>query len=158
MNPPIVVSMNSDYYGTYWMECIGIIDYLALIKSMSAGDFIRWSERYHPAMYFSGFMQETLHEHKDSCGKSLHAGRELLFVPSASANEQWDFNASAYSRAVGGRKRVFPAAESRARILKWQSSISGNALTPQWLVQCQSVDELRAIDKERSGQCEHCWS
>lgn len=157
MRQPITISFESDYYGTYWLECVGVIDYLALIKSMPADDYLRWNERFHPTRYFLGFSSHTLHQHTDRQGKDLHASREVLFVPTARANEAWDFSASAYSKAVSGRKRSFPAAESEKRIQKWQSSIAGNVLTPSWLAQCVSIEDVMAMDAEQSRACPHCW-
>lgn len=159
MQQPIVYTCHNDgTYGTFWMECVGIVDYLHLIKGLEKDDWQKWHERYHPLKYFrnSGILSLTLHDHVNKDGQDLLAGREAIFVPTAKVNKDWDFHGCQYGKAVGGRKRPMPLIASEKMIQKWQDSLPNRILTPPWMEQCSTIDELQTIDKQVNQPCAHC--
>jgi hypothetical protein len=159
MLPPIIHTEHNDStYGTFWMECVGIVDYPHLMKSLEKDDFKNWYERYHPVKYFrnSGMLSLTLHDHVNKDGKSLYASREAIFVPTVRINKNWDFHGCQYGKAVGGHKRPMPLVIPVKTIKKWQDSLPNRVLTPLWMEQCSTIDQLQIIDEQANQPCAHC--
>lgn len=157
MTTPIIIDVKSDNYGTYWMECIGIVDYPAIICSRSLDQLELWFEKFHPHRYFHSVLQKTLHEHHDSQGVLRPGLRIALFVPTHRVNEAWDFNASPYGQRMGGKKRKLPVGHTDKEVIKWQQSLPEGMLTPQWLAGCLTMEDLLAADRVNHPEpCPHC--
>lgn len=153
MQETVIIENKSDTYGTYWMECVGIVDFLDLIKINRTC----WLDNFHPIRHFHSLMMHALHEHRDSEGKSMHAGRVAVFVASERCNLAWDYRASKYGQQVGGRKRKLPIAHSEKVITKWQNSLPQGMLVPEWLTKCRTLDDLTQADKiANPSPCKLC--
>lgn len=160
MNTPIIeVVENDPLYGTFWMECIGIVDYQAILKAENSHDWNSWYEKYYPRKYFSNCILEiNLHDHIDKNGEDTYAGRIAVFVPTASANKEWSFKNCEYGKLVGGRKRPMPLIQSDKKIIKWQKGefLKNSCLVPEWLSKCSTAEELIALDKLYNFPCVNC--
>lgn len=157
MSNPIIDTIKSDpNYGTFWTECVGVLDYLDIIRNTQADAWLSWTEKYHPLRYFSGVVMFELHEHFDRNGKNTHAGRVAIFVPTARVNSKWDFKSSLYGRNVGGRKRPMPLITAEKKIIKWQESLPRQLIVPEWLEHCSNLDDLIGMDKRHNMPCQNC--
>lgn len=153
MQETAIIETKSDTYGTYWMECVGIVDFLDLIRAKHGP----WLDKFHPMPYFRSLMMHPLHNHLDHQGKDMHAGRVAIFVASERCNANWDYRASKFGQQVGGRKRKLPIAHSEKVITKWQNSLPEGLLFPDWLRKCRTLEDLREADKiENPLPCKLC--
>lgn len=147
-----IIEINSDTYGLYWMECVGVVDFLDLIRIKQV-----WLSKFHPTYHFQSLLMHTLHDHRDAQGKDMHAGRVAIFVASERCNLAWDYRASKYGQQVGGRKRKLPIAYSEKIIAKWQNSLPQGMLVPEWLTKCRTLDDVIQADKiANPSPCKLC--
>jgi hypothetical protein len=162
-NDPIVLTIENDpQYGTFWMECIGIVDHYALLMLMDFDEYQSWTHTYHPFTYFtkrrgSALEQHQLHDHVDHRANSIFRGRYAIFTCTERVNTNWDFRGCKYGKEVGGRKRKMPLIGQEKHITKWQQSLSDGLLTPTWMEGCKTFSDLKtAHDRAHAGICEHC--
>lgn len=162
VHTPIILAINDEpTYGTFWMECIGIVDYLAMIKTEDTEDFNGWFDKFHPRKYFSNCTVELdLHNHLDSSGKDQQRGRMAIFAPTIASNTKWDFHGCEYGQTVGGRKRPMPLIQSEKKILRWQQGmfLKNTVLVPEWLLKCSTIDDLIEMDRSINLPCQYCPS
>jgi hypothetical protein len=139
------------------MECVGVVDFLDIIRTQSIDAYMSWSERFHPLKYFLGVVLQDLHCHVDKNGSNAHAGRVAVFAGTARVNANWDFKGSKYGQSIGGRKRAMPLNHSEKVIEKWQNSLPNRILVPQWLEGCTTMEDVVRADKLNAiDPCPHC--
>lgn len=151
------VEKDDPTYGTFKMQCVGIVDYLGLLKTLPTSTKLAWFDGYHPLTYFrlAAINQFDLHSH---VGYEEGCERVAVFVPTNNGNKDWDFHGCKYGRDVGGSKRPFPIGASEAKIAKWQNSLPDRILVPEWLDECKSFEDLVLRDQMANTPCQFCRS
>lgn len=157
MSRPLFTIENDPQYGTFWMECIGVVDYMQLLMELDAETLHKWRYKFHPVKYLRTHNCETLHEHLNKSGQPNRAGRYAYFVPTAAVNKDWDFRGCEYGKQVGGRKRAMPLIMSEKKIEKWQASLPDRMLVPDWLEGCKTMADVLEADKHNNPlPCSNC--
>lgn len=161
MSQPFALTIHNDpQYGTYLMECVGILDHLELSKCHDKREAMLWLDRYHPHTYFKNGLEEiVLHEHhREKKGENFYGGLErvAIFVPTQRVNKDWDYHGSKYGKTLGGAKRRFPLGMSDKAVAEWQFSVPGLVLAPAWLAECTTLADLIAADEKHNAPCKRC--
>lgn len=129
------------YYGDVFYQCIGVVDYLHLIKTLSYEKYREWSDVYHPVTLFrSGHMQKFIKDEEPfRDGQIGHPGIAALFVPTKKVNLNWD--AKAFSAKVNHKYRELPILADEKSITKWQLSL--DSLIPDGFADIETFEELK---------------
>jgi hypothetical protein len=168
--PAILEIKDDPTYGTFWMECIGILDYLELVHlgdTYPDIDSTKLFHKIHPLKFFrtAAINQETLHEHVKYIpgreGNYYHGcERVAIFVATERVNKNWDYHASKYAddmKRLGHKgKRKFPGVAPLKKIEAWQNSIPDHWLVPEWLEQCATLEDIIAMDQKMNSPCKRC--
>lgn len=145
---PVIIEEESNQYGMVKWECIGIIDFLNLVRQLTVDEYMNWSEKHHPFRAFSASCMHTLIDYCDDERESMHAERVALLVPTERSNQDWNSLSTPYGKAVGGnRKRKLPCRATDKAVTKWQNSLPNGILAPEWIKGCSTLNELLAADQ-----------
>lgn len=147
----IIHEVESDAYGRYRMLCAGIVDYTMIAQKLGADGLEQWYWKYNHTKFFNGFMFYKLHNHILDNGKVSGGSRIALFVATKSINVDWDY------KVIGKRKSHLPIAHDDQKVVKWRNSLPDGILTPAWLNNCHSLDDIKAADKiANPDPCPYC--
>ena len=147
----IIHEVQSDTYGRYSMVCAGVVDYTMLAQTLGADGLEKWYSKYNHTNLFRAFMLYSLHDHVLDNGEKSRGSRIALFVATKSVNADWDYT------IMGKRKRQLPIAYNDEQVNKWRNSLPNGILTPAWLNDCHSLEDIKAADKiANPDPCPYC--
>lgn len=140
----IIETVESEQYGSYRQECIGVLDFPLMAKTMDLDDICNWMETFHPRS-FRGFSAWGLRHLVDGPQKN-HVAQGFnvyaVMVPSHRVNLDWSSAGTNYQRQSGQYKpKRLPVSATDADIQKWQSSL--DILVPDWIYQVSTIGELQ---------------
>lgn len=140
----IIEKTESDQYGTYYLECVGILDFPLMAEIMDADEMYAWMEKYHPRGY-RGFSAWGLRLIKNGPKEDfIERGFNVyaVMVPTRRVNENWSPEGTRCQRQSGSKKyRYLPVAATCRDVEKWQSSLS--ILVPKWFHEANNFDDLQ---------------
>ena len=135
--------IEEDYYKNYGilrLECIGILDYFEIIclnDQYPDFDCYKWSGKYHPRSYFAAISHNQMEIHGIHTRKDREVNirkshpRVAVFVPTDRLNPV---------------RKNRPATATIKSIEKWQNSVPGSVLYPEWLNSCETLEDIIAKD------------
>lgn len=140
----IVERVESDQYGVYYQECVGVMDFPLMAKTMDLDDIQAWMEKYHPKSY-RGFSSWGLRLIKNGPQKDFVAqgfNVYAVMVATRRANQDWSSEGTNYQRQSGDYKpKHLPVAATDKDIEKWQASM--DTLVPEWFESITTLDALK---------------
>jgi len=140
----IIETVESEQYGSYHQECIGVIDFPLMAETMEIDDICHWMETFHPKSY-RGFSAWGLRHLVDGPRKDfVRNGFNIyaLMVPSERVNQDWSSEGTNYQRQSGRYKpKGLPVAATDKKIEAWQSSLG--FLVPEWIYEASTIDHLK---------------
>lgn len=140
----IIESVESEQYGTYNQECIGVLDFPLMADTLDVDEWFSWTEKFHPKSY-RGFSAWGLkHLANGPKPEFVERGYNIyaVMVPTDRVNPDWSAEGTNYQRQMRGRKiKQLPIAASPQAVLKWQMSLS--ILVPDGFSGFKSLDELK---------------
>jgi hypothetical protein len=139
----IILRNESDNYGTYFSECIGIVDFFQMIKEQSLSSF--FENKLHPNSFFpsNSFLRLSHTKSKELSLQDI--GRFALFVPSDKVNTEWNSKPWTLKHNLGNKKRSLPISVSQKNIDKWLNNPfnENNSLTPNYFFEAKSITDLQ---------------
>ena len=144
---PLVYPAESDNYGTYFMECIGVVDFLEIGTKMELDAIMAWTRKFHPVRFFPACCLVKVAEHIDPDNNLKGVNRYAVFVPSKRLNLDWDatFWNTKYQRP--NRKTALPIQVSDKDIQRWQSSLP-ERLVPDYFKKARALEGLQVCLSE----------
>ncbi len=141
----IIKTVVSDNYGTYNLECIGIVDHIVMRKALSANYFVQWLSDFHPKHVFGSYMGLTLSkiDYPDPIFSSFN--RSAIFVPSEDVNQNWDCSFWREKHNLGNRKKKLPIMIPKEKIRKWQSEnlLESKIIMPKYFLNARTITDLQ---------------
>lgn len=138
----IIKKQNSENYGEYIMECIGIVDFAEMIFKLGAEDYGVWSDEFHPLKFFGSCSLIRLADMDFDDYGLKSTSRCAVFVASEEANKNWDSKYWQEKYNMPIKKVKLPIAKSNNEIAKWQKS-NPLYLTPDYFVNSKNLEDLQ---------------
>lgn len=135
------IEIESDNYGKYISECIGIVDFYSLIKNLSVDDYFNWSSKYHPTKFFTSHSLIPLSIANDQAVNN-DLIRFALFVPTCELNKNWDSSFWTNKNNMGKKKRELPIAYTDKKISEWQK-VNPSIFTPDYFINATCIEDLQ---------------
>lgn len=135
------IEVESENYGKYISECIGIVDFDVLVKNLSVDDYFKWSSKYHPSHFFKSCSLIPLSKANDKAVNN-DLVRFALFVPSDELNKNWDSSIWTTKNNLGKKKRALPIGFSNKIISKWQN-VNPSIFTPEYFINATCIEDLQ---------------
>ena len=141
----IIQKVLSSNYGSYNLECIGIVDHIVMRKALNANNFIQWLTDFHPKHVFGSYMGLTLSKIDHSNPIFSGFNRSAIFVPSEDCNQEWDCSFWREKYNLGNRKKRLPVMVSNDLIRKWQneSILDSKIIMPQYFIDAKTITDLQ---------------
>lgn len=137
----ILIEVESENYGKYNIECIGIVDFYLMSQLMSIDEFFEWTTKYHPVRNFRTHSLIALSTMNDEKLNSEFV-RYALFVPSDESNKSWDSSYWCNKHNLGRKKRPLPIGYSNKSIFLWQR-VNSSLFTPDYFIEAKCIEDLQ---------------
>ena len=142
----IILPVDSEQYGTYNQECVGVLDFPLMADTLSPEEWVVWADAYHPRSYrgFSSWGLKLLAW--GSAPDFVQTGYNIyaLMVATQRCNLDWDPSGTRYQAQIRPSKaKRLPVAATDKDVLKWQSSLS--MLLPKHFHAFTNMSELQAL-------------
>lgn len=140
----IIERIESEQYGAYYQECVGILDFPLMAETMDLDEVCAWVEKYHPSSY-RGFSSWGLRLIKNGPKKDfIDRGFNIyaVMVATRRANQNWSSEGTNYQLQAGSYKpKHLPVAATDKDVERWQSSLS--ILVPAWFETANSLEDIK---------------
>ena len=141
----IIQKVVSNNYGSYNLECIGIIDHIVMRKLLTANNFVKWLSDFHPKHVFGSYLGLNLSkiDHPNPIFSGFN--RSAIFVPSEDTNSEWDCSFWREKYNLGNRKKRLPIMVSNNSIRQWQRQnlLDSNVIMPKYFLEAKSISDLQ---------------
>lgn len=129
----IIKQFESECYGKYNYECVGMIRFSLIIDKIGIDEYMRWAEKYHPKNFFRSFSWLSINE-QDKYSDVF------VFVPTERANLNW-FEENK-DLAKSKKMKKLPIIQKENKVKKWLDSLPDGMLTPDIFKNAKTYEDL----------------